>query len=181
MAIKVVFITTTGAGTFTIPADFGSLVSVEAIGAGQGSSGAPTNQGGNGGNYAKSTAITGLYPGKTTYYAVGASTSSHSPVETWFNANANTVPSANTAGIWPGGSIGTVVRTGGTAGNWGGSGSYSGGGGAAGPGGNGGNSGNGFGPGYATGSGGGGGAGLTGGGGSGGDSKTTAQGGGCRR
>jgi hypothetical protein len=34
MAQKVVFITTTGAGTFTVPSDFGSLVSVEAIGGG---------------------------------------------------------------------------------------------------------------------------------------------------
>ena len=38
MAQKVVFITTTGTGTYTIPNDFGSLVSVEAIGGGGGAS-----------------------------------------------------------------------------------------------------------------------------------------------
>jgi hypothetical protein len=50
MATKVVFITTTGAGSFIIPADFGSLVSVEAIGGGSGNYSISGNGGGGGTN-----------------------------------------------------------------------------------------------------------------------------------
>ena len=72
MTTKTVFITTTGAGTFTVPGDFLSLVSVEAIGAGGGSlrlGGAP---GSGGGAYAKSTGVTGLVANGTAYVSIGA-------------------------------------------------------------------------------------------------------------
>ena len=39
---KTIFITTTGSSTFTVPSDFGSLVSIEGIGAGGAGS---TNEG----------------------------------------------------------------------------------------------------------------------------------------
>ena len=56
MAKKTVFLTTLGANTFTIPNDFGGLISVEAIGAGGGATSAANTQGG-GGAYAKSTSV----------------------------------------------------------------------------------------------------------------------------
>lgn len=67
MSQVVVFITTTGTGTYTIPTDFKSLVSVEAIGAGGG--GGSVGRTGGGGAYAKTTTITGSSswtPGVTT-------------------------------------------------------------------------------------------------------------------
>jgi len=74
MATKVVFITTTGASTYTIPSDFGSLVSIEAIGGGAGgrkaASSSTPGPGGGGGAYAKITSAT-LTPGASISVQVG--------------------------------------------------------------------------------------------------------------
>ena len=48
MATKTVFITTTTPGSFTVPVDFGTLISVEAIGGGGKGGGPSTNTGGQG-------------------------------------------------------------------------------------------------------------------------------------
>ena len=96
MATKVVFITSSGA--YTIPSDFGSLVSVEAIGSG-GYTGISNNMsgGGGGGAYAKSTGVTGLVANGTAYAQV--SSSSTSPSDSWFNASSNAAPSSSSQGV----------------------------------------------------------------------------------
>jgi len=155
MSTKVVFITTTGAGTFTVPNDFGSLVSVEAIGGGGGSSSNQSNNAGAGGGaYAKSTTVAGLYTGGTAYYSVGVGgtggLSSDGGV-TWFNALSNAQPTLATQGVLAAGgsgansataasggssasSIGTLTYSGGNGGAGAGSSDNSGGGGGgAGP------------------------------------------------
>lgn len=133
MATKVVFITATGAGTFTVPSDFGSLVSVECIGGGK--SGATSGAAGGGGAYSLSGAVTGLTAGGTAYVSVGAA-----GADTWFNAASNAAPSTTSQGALAKGAtsgtggasasgVGTTKYSGGNGGgNYGG-----GGGGAAGP------------------------------------------------
>ena len=179
MAVKTVFIATVGTSTFTIPSDFSSLVSVEAIGAGAGSGSAAPAGGGGGGAYAKSTAVTGLTAGGVVYYSVGAAgIRGGNGGDTWFNVTANTAATTSTQGILAKGgqqtgtafggiggastaSIGTVVYSGGAGGDVGGTGNTNGrggGGGAAGPGGVGGKGGNGAYTTNGTGGGGGGGA-----------------------
>jgi len=66
--IKTVFISTAGTGTYTIPSDFDTFISVEAIGGGGGGGSSVSNGGGGGGAYAKSTSVTGLVAGNTAYY-----------------------------------------------------------------------------------------------------------------
>ncbi len=64
MADKVIFLTTTGANTWPVPADFTSTNTIELIGGGGG--GSESNQtaqqggGGGGGGYAKITNLAGL-------------------------------------------------------------------------------------------------------------------------
>ena len=70
MTTKVVFITS--GTTFTIPSDFISLISVEAIGGGGGSFANANLAGGSGGGaYSYSNAITGLTAGTTVYVSIG--------------------------------------------------------------------------------------------------------------
>jgi hypothetical protein len=162
MAIKTVFITTLGASTFTVPADFVSLVSVEAIGAGGTINIAVFGgSGGGGGAYAKSTSITGIVANGTAFVSVGAgATGGATPGgDTWFNAVSNAAPTLATQGVLAKGglqctnntggaggpaasSVGDVKFSGGAGGSSAGFVSNSGGGGAAGPGGAGGNGGN---------------------------------------
>lgn len=69
---KTVLITTVGQSTFTIPSDFVSFISVEAVGTGgYGVAASPTRGGGGGGAYAKSIAVTGIVAGGTAYVQVG--------------------------------------------------------------------------------------------------------------
>ena len=91
---KTVFITTTGTSTFTVPGDFLSLVSVEAIGGGAAGSittGGTGGGGGGGGAYARSTTMTGagLVANGTTFYSIGVA------AESWFNPTSNAAPTAN--------------------------------------------------------------------------------------
>jgi hypothetical protein len=119
MTTKTIFITNVGYSTFTVPSDFISLVSVEAIGAGgagAGSSvGAAGGGGGGGGSYAKSISVSGLSPGSTAYCLVGSGNIALSPVfptftlspgipielkHTWFNTSSNAKPSTSSTGVF---------------------------------------------------------------------------------
>jgi len=156
--IKSVSISNSGA--YSIPGDFVSFISVEAVGAGgyglnNNGSSTPSG-GGGGGGYSKSTSVTGLTAGQTVYTQVS------SGGDTWFNTVANSAPTLSSQGVLAkAGSTATssIGGLGGQAasgvgdgvkysGGQGGSGATSsgcgGGGGAAGPGGNGGNGGNGL-------------------------------------
>lgn len=92
MAIKTVFITS--GTTFTIPSDFGSLVSVECLGAGAGSNVGLGSGGGGGGSYAKVTTISGLVASALVSVQIGAGGTLGTPAtaggDTWFN-NTTTV------------------------------------------------------------------------------------------
>lgn len=145
---KTVFITSTG--SFTIPSDFASLVSIEAIGAGANGAastyspifGGSNGAGGGGGAYAKITSLSGLTAGGTLYCQVPAANSG----DAWANITTNAAPTSTSDGVLAKGasgssrgasstSVGTTKRDGGNAGNGGG------GGGAGGPNGDGGNGG----------------------------------------
>jgi len=172
MAIKVIFLTS---GTsWTVPADFVSLTSVEGIGGGGAGNGAGIAGGGGGGAYASSTAIvtSSWVPGTTSItYQIGAGATSvaGNGTDTWFGSASPTTTtgilakagqggaSAGGAGGLASASVGTTKFDGGTGGT--GSGSRGGGGGAGGPGGAGGTGG--AGNGATTPGGGGGGSGAT--------------------
>lgn len=128
MPTKTVFITS--GTTFTVPLDFGSIVSIEAIGG--------ASRGG--GAYAKSTSVTGLIAGATAYCNVAAGFI-NTAGDTWFNVSAATAPSSATDGVRAKGGtsttggaaascVGDVAYSGGNKGS--GTSSYAGGG-AAGP------------------------------------------------
>ena len=85
MAVKVQYLTTTGAGTWTKPADWSDTNTVECIGAGAGGKSNSGGGGGGGGAYSKRTNITGL--GSTVSFSVGAGGSSGvAGGDTWFGA-----------------------------------------------------------------------------------------------
>jgi hypothetical protein len=118
MAIKVVFVTSTGA--VTVPSDFGTLVSIEVIGAGAGGKPAPSGtggEGGGGGAYSSSTAVTGITAGGTVYVSTGSGGASGvAGGDTWFNAASNAAPTLTTQGaLAKGGAIG-ATGTGGLGG-----------------------------------------------------------------
>jgi hypothetical protein len=104
--IKTVFITS---GTsYTIPADFVSLVSVDCIGGG----GAVAAGGGGsgGGAFASSNAVTGLVASGTAFVRLGAA------ADTWFNAASDSAPTLTTQGaLAKAGSV-NVTTTGGAGG-----------------------------------------------------------------
>lgn len=152
----------TSGTSFTIPTDFGTLISVEAIGGGGAGGTGAGYGGGGGGAYAKSTCVTGLSPGLSTYVSIGqGGGAGMSGTATWFNAVANTAPSTFTQGVLAQGgqvgtgscggaggsaatSVGTQRWSGGSGGRLFSIGSASGGGGAAGPNGTGGTGGRSF-------------------------------------
>ena len=157
MATKVVFLTATGAGIWTVPSDFGSITSVECIGAGGGGTNSPaltTGNGGGGGGAYSAIYNLSLTPGSQISYSVGAAGPNGAPGtdggNTWFNgtsfltssvgAKGGGGASGNTGGS--GGSsassIGTLLYSGGNGGNgFAGTNIGGGGGGSAGPNGNG--------------------------------------------
>jgi hypothetical protein len=109
MATIVIFVTSTGA--VTVPADFGTLVSVEVIGGGAGGKPAPSGaggEGGGGGAYSSSTAVTGITASGTVYVSTGAGGASGvAGGDTWFNAASNAAPTLTTQGaLAKGGAIG---------------------------------------------------------------------------
>jgi len=133
-----VIITTTGGGSWIVPANVTSL-QIEGIGGGAngGVSSAGGAAGGGAGAYAKSTIS--VTPGQTLYYQVAATAQ-----DTWANIAANSAPGVNTNGIVAkgasgssGGASGSCVAQAANSGGNGGSGSasagFGGGGGAGGP------------------------------------------------
>jgi hypothetical protein len=116
-ALKTVFITS--GTTYTIPADFVSFVSVEAIGAGAGSFRSAGAGGGGGGAYSKSTSVTGLTAGGTAYVSIGAGGAAGAPAtsggDTWFNTT-NTPPSVTTTGVLAKGGTAATGTSGGNGG-----------------------------------------------------------------
>ena len=101
--VKTVFITATG--TFTIPADFQSLVSIEAIGSGaNGNAGSIflAGKGGGGGAYSAITSLSGLSPSGSVYVKIGAPGNA----DTWFNAFANSAPASTSDGVLAKGATG---------------------------------------------------------------------------
>jgi hypothetical protein len=98
MAIKTIFITS--GTTFTVPADFGSLVSVECIGGGGGGSSSNNGSGGGGGSaYSASNAVTGLSANNSVFINIGAGGAVNgSGGDTWFNVSANSAPTLITEG-----------------------------------------------------------------------------------
>jgi len=179
MATKTIFITQLTTSSFTVPADFGSLVSIEALGAGGGSDTGGSNKvpGGGGGAYAYSNYSTNLAPGKVlqAYIAPGGEYIAQDPANTTLRDTTGAGFLYVSAASGKGSVNGLLGGDGGLAANCVGSGpKYSGGnggtsgnttqfygkgggGGAAGPGGVGGNGGNGIGAGYGVQAGGGGG------------------------
>ena len=116
MAIKRVFITTVGTSTYTIPADFVSLTSVEAIGGGGGAT--TTSSNGGGGAYAATTAITGLVASGTAYYRVGinnGTTGAGGTARSWFNTT-NAEPTSSTTGVLAQGGSSSAINTAGVGG-----------------------------------------------------------------
>lgn len=137
--------------SWTIPNDFVSLVSIEAIGAGGNC--ANVLGGAGGGAYAKITSISaGLSSGQVVYYKVGipgGTVGAGGTSKSWFNTS-NNEPTSSTTGVMADGgrsptsgtgvaggttanSIGTTTFAGGTGGSVGGTNNAGGGGGAAGP------------------------------------------------
>lgn len=156
METKTIFFTTVGAGTFTVPADFVSLIAIEAIGGG---SSPGTYLSGGGGAYAKSTSAS-LSPGQVLYLNVGVGGSGGAGGDSWVNASSNAAPTLSSQGVLAAGgrfsntgsnnglaasSVGDVRFNGGSGGGSDAISGYSGGaGGAAGPQGIGKNGGNGY-------------------------------------
>lgn len=119
MATKVVFLTSTG--SWTVPADFSSLVSIEAIGAGSGGdTGGVFNGGGGGGGgaYAAITSLAGLSAGATVYVSIGAGGGAGSGGgDTWFNGSTNAAPASTTDGVLAKGGANGASSTGGAGGS----------------------------------------------------------------
>jgi len=157
MAVKTLVITNpTGAtggatGTYiSVPNDFVSLISIEAIAGGGGGSasiggvsGNNGSRGGGGGAYVKSTGATGLVAGATMFYYIGygglggSTGPSTNGGPTWLTIGVNAIPAASYQGIFaPGGIAGASGASGGFGGgasgttgaiNWTGSTGYRGG------------------------------------------------------
>ena len=112
------FFTTTGAGSMTVPSDWGSTNTIEVIGGGAGGSGNSTflsGGGGGGGAYSKSTNIT-LTPSATAYMSIGTGGGSNtSGGDTWFNST-NAAPTGATTGALAKGGQSTGTGTGGAGG-----------------------------------------------------------------
>jgi len=184
--------------SFTLPSDFGSLISLEAFGS-SGSVNSISQTGGGGGAYAKTNASSvtaSMVAGSTVvYYFVGSwttySSGSYTGAPSYINIGASGAPSSVATGVYAAGgtggnlstaggvggssssSIGDIRYSGGDGGNTTRTDSFGGQGGPAGPGGSGGKGGNGF---ATTNSRGGGGGGAIGGG-FGGSNGTSTQGG----
>ncbi|MBI5457877.1 hypothetical protein HY971_04105 [Candidatus Kaiserbacteria bacterium] len=199
---KVIFLTTTGINTWTVPSDWSSTNTIEVIGAGGGGGNQlgvanDSGAGGGGGAYSKITNLTGLSSGGSVTYAVGAAGTHAQPGtdggDTFFNRTTGSAGTcADTTSVCakggtggsaghPGGAgtggaagsgTGTTKNSGGNGGNAGGYGA-GGGGGSAGPNGNAGAGGNGANP-FASAKDAGGGGGGSGGGTNGGDGTASA-------
>ena len=114
MGIKTVFIKTTGNYTYTIPNDFGSLVSLVAIGGGAGGVNGSTTNGANpggGGAFSKSTSTTSLSAGQTVFVNIGAGGAVNGGTggDTWLNGVSNAAPTLVSQGVLAKGAIGAAA------------------------------------------------------------------------
>ena len=101
MAIISVILTSRTATSYVIPANFNSLLAIEAIGPGGARNNtAPNCTSGGGGAYAKIITLSGLTAGQTCYYQAGqeGATGSATPTDAWFNTS-NTAPSSTATGV----------------------------------------------------------------------------------
>jgi hypothetical protein len=116
---KYIVVNTTGASSFTVPNDFASIFSVEAVGAGGDgnfSSAATGGGGGGGGGYSQSTSITAsITAGSTVIYTTvptnGAGTNC------WLNVGTNSAPTLNTTGVLAKSGSSASLNTGGAGAN----------------------------------------------------------------
>src|SRR6056300_382102 len=92
---------TAGSGLFTLPEDFSSLISIEAIGGGGGVSGASqATTGGGGGGYSLSSSVTGLVAGGSIYYSVGSGGGLNTGGgDSWVNVVSNAPPTDSAYGV----------------------------------------------------------------------------------
>lgn len=91
---RIFFVNPVTVGTaFTVPSDFGSLISIDCIGAGGwGANGIGGTGGGGGGGFGRSTTATGLAQGVTCFYFVGQN------VDSWFRVGTNAAPTTAAEG-----------------------------------------------------------------------------------
>src|SRR5215216_2467307 len=88
MAVKVIFLTTTGAGSWTIPSDWTSTNTIEVLGGGGGGrTAAAGGGGGGGGQYRKLSNVSTYTPGSTLInFSVGAAGSAgNAGGNTWWD------------------------------------------------------------------------------------------------
>lgn len=112
MAVKTVVYSTVGTYQVNLPADFGTLVSVEALGAGAKGTSAG---GGGGGAYAKSDAVLGLYAGKSVWIRVGLGGGAGVPDaggQSFFSSSSSSGPGLTTDGAL---AVGASIPQGGQA------------------------------------------------------------------
>jgi hypothetical protein len=112
--MAVIFLTTPGAGTWTVPNDC-ALAKFECIGSGAGGFSANASAyggGGGAGAYAAANAVS-LTPGATVYLSIGTGGAANtSGADTWINKAANSAPAVSTNGaLAKGGNAATTVGT----------------------------------------------------------------------
>lgn len=101
---KFIVVNTTGSSSFTVPSDFSSLVSVEAVGAGGNGNASTTGTsrygGGGGGGYSKSISVTSsIVAGSTIIYANVPANGAGTASPSWLNVGTNSAPILNTTGV----------------------------------------------------------------------------------
>lgn len=94
----VIFLTTTGAGTWTVPSDWNSSSNtIECLGAGGSGNGGSAGGGAGGGAYSAISNLS-LTPGGSASYSVGAAVLSTDGADTWFNGGALVLSSVGAKG-----------------------------------------------------------------------------------
>ena len=112
----------TSSGSFTVPADFVYLISIEAIGYGtQGNSSATTGGGGGGGgaySYVAGSSVTAsIVAGSTVVYYSVSGGNSASALDNWLRIGTNSAPSSVTDGVLAKGASQPVTSTGAAGGS----------------------------------------------------------------
>lgn len=111
--VKVIFLTTTGAGTWTVPSDWSNTNKIETIGAGGGATSSASSGGGGGGAYSSISNITSLTASQVVNLNVGAGGNAGSAgTDTWFGA---TTLAASIVGAKGGGAASAQTGGGGGA------------------------------------------------------------------
>lgn len=133
-AEKVIFLTTTGSNTWTVPDDWTNTNTIEAIGGGGGGAGSDNRAGGGGGAYAKITNFSATPGGSVSYFVAAGGVNDEfdlngaSGGNTWFSAQSTLKAAGGAGGSSSAGAGGTTAASVGSV-------TYAGGAGAAGSGG----------------------------------------------